>query len=298
MFIINYDIDIILQAVLTAAISFLIAYFTFKAEKKKDKIKQFENDKRDSRLFFMKLRAMLELVKFGLVKFTNTINVHKERFVFIKEGKHLSSIKLSEYDDYYDERVLGYAIYNRDGSEEELFQTYNKLVVELKELNEKIDKVESHYIDYVKGSKRVWKDVELAYNEFESRLITYSNKEELIKNGCSLYKDLNNYYRNNFVIGGIGTTFRYKYSKVQEENITPIIEITERERADNEGQPNFTFYMDMLKKKNKLNLAYTLFEEGNKLEIEVLESELKDIHNVKEKILKLIYDIEKVPFKN
>jgi hypothetical protein len=289
----EFNFNIIWEAFLTAVFSFSIAYFVFHKDKSRDRKSKLENEEKDSKLFFMKLRLMLEQVNLGLIEYNNVINFHKESYSFINQGKHLSSIKLSEYNDYYDERVIGYAVYNRKGSEEDLFKTYFNLVFEFKILGEKIIEVEKHYNVYIKKSKEVWNLVVAAHKDFETHLSNYSFKNDLVKNGCTLYKDLSENFKS-LPLAGIGTLFEYKYSHVREKYIVPLIEITEKDRDDNDVEPNFIFHMDMLKRKNELIRKYANFSEENGIEILQLEEQLNIIHRIREGILQIIVNIENV----
>ena len=82
----EFNFNIIWEAFLTAVFSFSIAYFVFHKDKSRDRKSKLENEEKDSKLFFMKLRLMLEQVNLGLIEYNNVINFHKERYSFINQG--------------------------------------------------------------------------------------------------------------------------------------------------------------------------------------------------------------------
>ncbi len=111
-----------------------LAIFAFLLNAYNQNLKNYQLIKKEARLYFLKHRMLLDPLIEILDSYQISIERNKTGFTELLSNGSIKEINLNQHSDFNEERVIGYCVYNRVGSEKELFKQYVNMIYKYEQL--------------------------------------------------------------------------------------------------------------------------------------------------------------------
>jgi hypothetical protein len=147
-----------------------LAIFAFLLNIYNQNLKNYREIKRDSKVFFLKHRMFLQPLEEILIGYREVYEINNNNIQQIV-GCPIKDMELMKNNDFRDERVIGYCVYNRKGNEKDLFSLYIRLINDYNALIINLEYFEDVLYNYIQLQIVSLESVNSLYFEFDQNAL-------------------------------------------------------------------------------------------------------------------------------